>query len=85
MTTPTRKRAYHRKGKVNVAPLVRRLMREHGLDMSGVAREIGVTPMTVWYWLHGTWRATPVYARLVEGAATRLGVGAARPSRPDAA
>ena len=56
----------------DVSPLLRDMMRDHGLTEQGLADEVGVTRMAVWYWLHGGVRAKRAYARLVEQAAGRL-------------
>lgn len=71
-------RPYKGKGKVNVTPIVKDFMRRHRLTMSAAAREIGVSPMTVWYWVNGTYLATPPYARMIRDAVERLAMDETR-------
>lgn len=56
---------------VEVAPAIRRMMRDHGLTHTALAREIGLPQMTVWYWLHGS-RAIRPYAEQVARTEARL-------------
>lgn len=55
----------------DITPLVRTLMKDYQLSREQVAAEIGVTGVTVWYWLHGS-KAQPLYAERVRETAKRL-------------
>ena len=56
---------------VEVAPAIRRMMKEYDLSAPALAREIDTTQMTVWYWLHGS-RASRAYAERVARTEARL-------------
>lgn len=56
---------------VDVAPLVRRMMKRYGLTREALAKELDVTGVTVFYWLKGG-RASRLYAERVLATAERL-------------
>ena len=62
---------------VEVAPLVREMMRRHGLTREALAKELDVTGVAVFYWLKGG-RASRLYAERVRATAKRLAAKEAR-------
>lgn len=51
---------------IDVAPMVREIMRRTGRSQNQTAELIGVSWMTVSFWLRGRNKARPPYAAMVE-------------------